>query len=92
MAIGFYNFQRLHDEEFQKAVMGRFSEIVSKNAFVEGEYNTKFETQFAKMQNAKHCDLVANGTDALEIALQAYGVGKGDKVAISAISFYATAE
>lgn len=92
MAIGFYNFQRLHDEEFQKAVMGRFSEIVSKNAFVEGEYNTKFETQFAKMQNAKHCDLVANGTDALEIALQAYGIGKDDKVAISAISFYATAE
>lgn len=92
MAIGFYNFQKLHNDEFQKAVMKRFEEIVSKNGFVEGEYNTKFETEFAKMQNAKHCDLVANGTDALEIALQAYGVGKGDKVAISAISFYATAE
>ncbi len=92
MAIGFYNFSRLHDEELQTAIMSRFGEIVSKNAFVEGEYNKKFEERFAKMQQAKHCDLVANGTDALEIALQAYGVGKGDLVAISAISFYATAE
>ncbi len=92
MAIGFYNFQKLHTEEFQTAVMKRFEEIVSKNGFVEGEYNSKFESEFASMQHAKYCDLVANGTDALEIALQAYGVGQGDKVAISAISFYATAE
>ena len=92
MAIGFYNFQKLHNEDFQQKVLKRFEQIISKNAFVEGEYNTKFETQFAQMQNAKHCDLVANGTDALEIALQAYGIGPGDNVAISAISFYATAE
>ncbi|MDP7322291.1 MAG: DegT/DnrJ/EryC1/StrS family aminotransferase [Bacteriovoracaceae bacterium] len=92
MAIGFYNFQRLHDEEFRKSVMERFEEIVNKNGFVEGEYNDKFENEFASMQKVKHCDLVANGTDALEIALKAYGVGKGDKVAIAAISFYATAE
>ncbi len=92
MAIGFYNFQKLHDEDFQKKILKRFEEIVTKNAFVEGEYNTKFESEFAAMQQAKNCDLVANGTDALEIALQAHGVGHGDKVAISAISFYATAE
>ena len=92
MAIGFYNFQKLHDQEFQQAVLKRFEEIVSKNAFVEGEYNKSFEAGFAKMQQAKHCDLVANGTDALEIALQAYGIGHGDKVAVQAISFYASAE
>jgi dTDP-4-amino-4,6-dideoxygalactose transaminase len=92
MAIGFYNFQKLHTAEFQNAVLKRFEEIVSKNAFVEGEYNTKFEEEFAKMQNAKHCELVANGTDAIEIALQAYGIKQGDQVAIAAISFYATAE
>lgn len=92
MAIGFYNFDKLHNQDFQKAVLKRFEEIVSKNAFVEGEYNVKFEQEFAKMQNAKHCELVANGTDALEIALQAYGIQAGDKVAIAAVSFYATAE
>lgn len=92
MSIGFYNFQKLHNEEFQAAVMKRFEEIISKNAFIEGEYNSKFETEFAKMQKAKHCELVANGTDAIEISLQAYGIKSGDKVAIAAISFFATAE
>lgn len=92
MAIGFYDFKKLHDEDFQKNVLERFEEIVSTNGFVEGKYNKMFEEEFAKMQKAKHCNLVANGTDALEIALQAYEVKPGDKVAISAISFYATAE
>lgn len=92
MSIGFYNFHELHNEDFQETILKRFAEIIKKSAFVEGEYNIKFESQFAKMQGAKNCDLTANGTDSLEIALQAYGIGAGDKVAISAISFYATAE
>lgn len=92
MPVGFYNFQELHNEAFQKDVLKRFEEIVSTNGFVEGKYNASFEKRFAQMQGAKRCLLVANGTDALEIALQAYGVKRGDKVAIAAISFYATAE
>lgn len=92
MSIGFYNFQKLHNSDFQSEVMIRFQEIVSQNAFVEGKYNTMFEEEFAKMQGAKFCKLVANGTDALEISLQAYDIKAGDKVAIAAISFYATAE
>lgn len=92
MAIGFYNFQKLHDEEFQSKIKEIFSGIIAKNAFVEGEYNTKFENDFAKLQAAKRCLLLANGTDALEIALSAYGIGAGDKVGIAAISFFATAE
>lgn len=92
MSVPFYNFQKLHDEKFQKDIMNRFEEIVSQNAFVEGKYNFSFEERFSKMQNAKNTLLLANGTDALEIALLAYGVGHGDKVGVAAISFYATAE
>tara|TARA_Y100001936_G_scaffold251605_1_gene308179 strand:- start:1156 stop:2298 length:1143 start_codon:yes stop_codon:yes gene_type:complete len=92
MAVGFYNFNELHNEQLQKEVMERFEEIVKNNAFVEGKYNTSFEKDFAKMIGAKRCLLTANGTDALEIGLQAYDVGPGDKVAIAAISFFATAE
>ena len=50
MSIGFYNFQKLHNSDFQSEVMTRFQEIVSQNAFVEGKYNTMFEEEFAKMQ------------------------------------------
>lgn len=92
MAVGFYNFQELHNEKFQKEIIERFKEIVSKNAFVEGEYNLAFENEFKDFIQAQHLLLVANGTDALEIGLQAYDVGIGDKVAVSAISFFATVE
>ncbi|HXH74032.1 MAG TPA: DegT/DnrJ/EryC1/StrS family aminotransferase [Bacteriovoracaceae bacterium] len=91
-AVGFYNFSKLHDQEFQKQVMGRFQEIVANNAFVEGKWNTEFESGFAKLQGAKHCLLLANGTDAIELALIAVGVKPGDKVGVQAISFYASAE
>tara|TARA_B100001971_G_scaffold129103_1_gene119034 strand:+ start:75365 stop:76471 length:1107 start_codon:yes stop_codon:yes gene_type:complete len=92
MAVGFYNFKELHNEKLQADIIERFKEIVSKNAFVEGEYNTKFEQEFADYIQANHCLLLANGTDALEIGLQAYDIKPGDKVAISAISFFATVE
>jgi dTDP-4-amino-4,6-dideoxygalactose transaminase len=92
MQVSFYNFPKLHDEKFQKEIMMRFQEIVSTNAFVEGKWNTAFETEFAKLQEAKHCLLLANGTDAIELALIAAGVKPGDKVGVQAISFYASAE
>ena len=92
MSIPFYNFESLHDSSFQKAAMERISKIVSDGSFVEGEYNTKFENEFAKLQGSKHCLLVGNGTDALEISLLSSGIGHGDKVGVPGITFYASAE
>jgi dTDP-4-amino-4,6-dideoxygalactose transaminase len=92
MTVSFYNFNDLHHAEFSKNVKARLSEIIDKNAFVEGEYNADVEKEFAKMQGTKHCLLVANGTDALEIALKVLGVGSGDKVGVPGITFYASAE
>ncbi|MCB9060176.1 MAG: DegT/DnrJ/EryC1/StrS family aminotransferase [Halobacteriovoraceae bacterium] len=92
MAVAFLDFERLHQNEFQKQVIDRFTEIVKTNAFVEGKYNAMFEKEFANMQNTKHCLLVANGTDALEISLKVSGVQTGDKVGVPGITFYASAE
>jgi len=92
MGVPIYNFKELHNEELRTEAKRRIAEIIDKNAFVEGEYNALFEKEFAQMQQAKHCMLVANGTDAIEIALQAYDIGHGDKVGIPTISFFATAE
>ncbi len=92
MEVSFYNFKKLHDESFQKEVLNRFEEIVKNNAFIEGQYNTLFEQEFSDYLNAQHTLLVANGTDAIEIALKVSGVVAGDKVAIPGITFYATAE
>lgn len=92
MAVSFYNFHDLHHASFKEEVKSRINSIIDNNAFVEGEYNASFEKEFAKLQKAKHCLLVANGTDALEIALLAYGIGHGDKIGVPGITFYATAE
>jgi len=92
MAVSFYNFHDLHHAEFKKQVKERLTGIIDNNAFVEGEYNTAFEKEFAEMQGTRHCLLVANGTDALEISLKVLGVGPGDKVGVPGITFYASAE
>src|SRR5688572_14191333 len=49
-----------------------------------------FEDRFAAFQDARHGLAVPNGTQALEVALQALGVGAGDEVITSAYTFIAT--
>jgi dTDP-3-amino-3,4,6-trideoxy-alpha-D-glucose transaminase len=51
-----------------------------------------FEEEFARYLGVRHCVGVANGTDALTIALRAVGVGPGDDVVLPSFTFYATAE
>ena len=51
-----------------------------------------FEEEFARYVGVRHCVGVANGTDALTIALKAAGVGPGDEVVLPSFTFYATAE
>ena len=47
---------------------------------------------FAVWLGVAHCVGVGNGTDALQIALRAAGVGPGDDVVMPSLTFYATAE
>ena len=51
-----------------------------------------FEEEFARYLGVRHCVGVANGTDALTIALRALGVGPDDEVVMPSFTFYATAE
>ena len=92
MGVSFYNFTDLHHENFKQTVKERIGKIIDSNAFVEGEFNHAFEKEFAEKQKTNHCLLVANGTDALEIALKVSGIKYGDKVGVPGITFYASAE
>jgi len=87
-----YDLVSIHNEEFRAEAKRRINKIIDDNSFIEGEYNQKFEKEFAQMQDAQFCRLVANGTDAIEIALKAYDIEAGDLVGIPGITFYATAE
>jgi dTDP-4-amino-4,6-dideoxygalactose transaminase len=67
-------------------------EIVTTTAFIGGKTVAAFEEAFAAYIGAPHCVGVANGTEAIEIALRALGVGPGDEVIVPANTFIATAE
>ena len=51
-----------------------------------------FEQEFASYCGTEHAISVANGTDAITIALRAMGVGPGDEVVVPSFTFYASAE
>jgi len=76
------------ENELNSAVMS----AITDTAFIAGGRGAKFETEFAAYLGAEHCVAVANGTDAIEIALAALGIGKGDEVILPANTFIATAE
>ena len=66
--------------------------VLDSGRYVLGPEVEAFEREFAAFAGARHCVGVANGTDALTIALRALGVGPGDEVVVPALTFYATAE
>lgn len=69
-----------------------FDRVIAASAFIGGPDVAEFEREFAAFCGAKHVIGVANGTDALELALRAAGVGPGDDVIVPTNSFVATAE
>src|SRR5690349_13171140 len=66
--------------------------VVDSGAFILGPEVQGFEDDFAAYCGAAHAVGVANGTDALTIALRAMGVGPGDEVVVPSFTFYASAE
>ncbi len=70
----------------------RWSRILDTTSFVLGPAVREFEAAFASYLGAAGCVGVANGTDALLLALRALGVRPGDEVIVPAFTFFATAE
>lgn len=66
--------------------------VIDESAFVRGKYVTRFEEEFAAYQQADCCVGVGNGTDALEIAIEALDLPPGGEILVPANSFIASAE
>ncbi|RSM89792.1 DegT/DnrJ/EryC1/StrS family aminotransferase [Kibdelosporangium aridum] len=82
----------LQHAEIAVEVAAGWDTVFSKTSFVGGPQVTEFEREYATFSNVAHCVGVANGTDALELALRAVGVGQGDECILPTNSFIATAE
>ncbi len=77
-----------HRDEIDAAIKA----VIDETAFIGGRHVRAFEDSFAAALGVRNCIGVANGTDAIYIALRMLGVGPGDEVITTACTWIATAE
>ncbi len=66
--------------------------VIEESAFIGGKYVAQFEKEFSTYVDAKYCVGVANGTDALEIAIEALNMPPESEIIVPANSFIASSE
>src|SRR5260370_7966648 len=80
------------NREIMPEVERGFEEIHEKTSYVGGPQVEAFENEFAAFLGARHVVSVASGTDSLRLTLLALGIGAGDAVITTPMTFIATAE
>ena len=88
--VPFFNYPYLfksNEEDYVKI----FKDVGRRGAYILQKDLSQFELDLAKYCNAKYAIGVANGTDAIWLALEAAGVGEGDEVILSSHTYIATA-
>ena len=80
-------FRTIRDE-----VMPAIEEALASAQLFLGPNTQAFETEFAQATDSRCCAAVSNGTDALQLALRAAGIGPGDEVITVSHTFIATIE
>jgi dTDP-3-amino-3,4,6-trideoxy-alpha-D-glucose transaminase len=77
---------------YNERLARRLAEVAATGRYILGPEVEAFEREFASYCGVRHCIGVANGTDAITIALRALGVGPGDEVVVPSFTFYASVE
>ncbi len=80
-------YQRLKSE-----IDSRIQRVLDHGQYILGPEVDELEEKLAAYTGTKHCITVANGTDALQIAQMALGIGPGDEVITPGFTYIATAE
>jgi dTDP-4-amino-4,6-dideoxygalactose transaminase len=81
---------RAQYDSIQADVAAAVDRVLERQAFVGGPESTAFEREFADFCGVEECVALSNGTTALELTLQALGVGPGDEVVTVSHTFVAT--
>jgi dTDP-4-amino-4,6-dideoxygalactose transaminase len=79
-------------DEYMPRLIERLTEAARGGRYILGPEVEAFESEFAAYLDATHAIGVANGTEAISIALRAVGVKAGDDVVVPSFTFYASAE
>lgn len=83
---------KIQYQQIKSEVDRAIQAVIDSCAFINGPATKQFEKNFATYCGVNHAIGVANGTDALHLALRALGIGQGDEVITAANTFIATAE
>lgn len=75
-------------EEMDTAI----SQVFTESGFISGRQVTELEETLAAYVGVRHCITCANGTDALTLALMAWGIKEGDAVFVPDFTFFSSAE
>ncbi len=91
MGVSLFN-NRSSYQHLEAEIAERIQRVIESGRFILGPEVDAFESEFAAHLGVKHVVGVANGTDAITIALMAMGIGSGDEVVVPSFTFFATAE
>lgn len=85
-------FLDLHqiNERFRPEIDARFKQVLDNGWYILGRQNESFEKHFAAYLGVKHAIGVANGLDALNLIIKAYGFGPGDEIIVPANTYIAS--
>lgn len=79
-------------QRLKKEIDARIQRVLDHGQYILGPEVTELEEKLAAYTDSKYCIAVANGTDALQIAQTALGIGPGDEVITPGFTYIATAE
>jgi dTDP-4-amino-4,6-dideoxygalactose transaminase len=83
---------KAQQKRIEPRLRARLEAVLAHCQFVLGPEVTELETRLAAYAGAAHCVAVSSGTDALQIAMMAEGIGRGHAVFLPAFTYTATAE
>lgn len=87
--IKFLDLEKVNNR-FRDEIDSEIKEILDSGWYLQGKKNEEFTTNFAKFCGAKHCLGIANGLDALNLIIRAYGFGVGDEIIVPANTYIAS--
>src|SRR5213075_1742973 len=90
MAVPLLDLKAQH-ATIRDSVLNAMAKVVDEQAFILGEPVERLERDVAQLSHTTHAIGVANGTDAILLALRALNIGRGDEVVTTPFTFFATA-
>ena len=91
-AIPLFDCKTTQEVIGQQKFLDAFKKILDHGGYCQGPETKELDEALANYSGSKYCATCGSGTDALTLALMAWGIGQGDAVFVSSFTFVASAE